>query len=139
MCGTHTLSVGDRVGGLSIACGRSVGHLWGKHGVGHARLLRLLLQWLLHHARVHELADIVKLVVLPCVRHCLAECATHSDVVGEVCSETTIEVGVLCLQVCSQASILHGKVVVLFLVHLFVDDILLGDTEGATGATLVDL
>ena len=105
MCGTHALSIRNRVGVLSVACGRPVGHLRWQHGIGHAGLL---LQWLLHHARVHELADVVELVVLPCVRDCLSERATHSDMIGKVGSETTIEVGVLCLQVCSQAAVLHG-------------------------------
>lgn len=105
MCGTHALSVRNRVGVLSVACGRPVGHLRGQHRIGHAGLL---LQWLLHHTGVHELADVVELVVLPCVRDGLSERATHSDMVGEVCSETAIEVGVLCLQVCSQAAVLHG-------------------------------
>lgn len=108
MCRTHSLGVGNRVGVLSVVCGRSVGHLRWKHRVGHAGLLRLLLQRLLHHARVHELADVVELVVLPCVGDRLSERATHSDVVGKICSEATIEVGILRLQVCSQAAVLHG-------------------------------
>jgi hypothetical protein len=140
MCGTHALSVGNRVGSLSVTCGRSVGHLRWEHGVGHAGLLLLLLvQWLLHHARVHELTDVVELVVLPCIRDCLAERTAHSDVVGEVCSKAAIEVGVLSLQVCSQTTILHGEVVIFLLVHLLVDNILLSDTKRAASATLVDL
>jgi hypothetical protein len=104
----------------------------------HARLL-LLLHGLLHHARVHELSDVVELVVLPCVGDGLSEGTTHGNVVGEVGSKTTIEVGILSLQMCGQATVLHGQVVVFFLVHLLIDDILLGDTQGASCTALVDL
>ena len=103
----------------------------------HARLL--LLHGLLHHARVHELSDVVELVVLPCVGNGLSEGTTHGDVVGEVSSKAAIEVGVLCLQMCGQAAVLHGQVVVFFLVHLLVDDILFGDTPGASCTAFVNL
>lgn len=140
MCRTHALGIGSRVGTLSVGGGRPVRHLWREHRVGHAGLLLLLLvHWLLHHARVHELANVVELVVLPCIRDRLTECAAHGDVVGEVGSETTIEVGVLGLQVCSETTVLHGQVVIFFLVHLLVDNILLCDAERPACAALVNL
>lgn len=43
------------------------------------------------------------------------------------------------LQVSVQSLVLCRKVVVLLFVHFLVDDILLGDAQGATGALLVDL
>lgn len=103
----------------------------------HTRLL--LLHGLLHHTRVHELADVVEVVVLPSVGDSLSEGTAHGDVVGEIGSKTTVEIGVLGLQMCGQATVLHGQVVIFFLVHLLIDNILFGNTQGASCATLVDL
>jgi hypothetical protein len=107
----------------------------------HTRLLPLLLllDRLLHHARVHELADVVELVVLPCVRNGLSKGTAHRYVVGEVSSKATVEVGVLSLQMCGQTTVLHRQIIVFFLVHLLVDYVLFGDPQGASCTALVNL
>ena len=85
------------------------------------------------------MADVSEVVVLPCIRHGLAESVAHCDMIGKVCGKSTIKVGILGLQVGGQAAVLHGKVVIFFLIHLLIDDILLGNTERATSAALVNL
>jgi hypothetical protein len=60
-------------------------------------------------------------------------------VVGQVCSQSTVEVGVGSLEMSCEATVLHRQVIVLLLIHLFVDDVLLGDTERSACASLVDL
>lgn len=99
----------------------------------------LVLDRLLHHARVHELADVVELVVLPCVGNGLSKGTAHGYMVGEIGSKATVEVGVLCLQMCGQTTVLHRQIVVFFLVHLLVDNVLFGDTQGASCAAFVNL
>lgn len=98
-----------------------------------------MLLLLLHRALVHELADVVKLVVLPRVGNGLTKRTSHGDVVGEVRCKATIKVGILCLQVCSQTTVLHRQVVIFFLVHLLVDDVSLCNAERSAGAALMDL
>ena len=53
----------------------------------------------------------------------------HCDVIGKVSGKPPIEVGGPSLQVGSEPAVLKGQVVVFFLVHLFVDDILLCDSQ----------
>ena len=50
-----------------------------------------------------------------------------------------MELWVIDLHVCRHPSIGEWDVIVLFLVHLFIQHILLGDAEGAAGTLLVDL
>jgi len=69
----------------------------------------------------------------------LTQSSPHGDVVGKVGSQSPVKIGVAGLQVCCQTTILHGQVVIFFLVHLFVNNILLSDTERPASATLVDL
>ena len=73
------------------------------------------------------------------VGHGLTESSPHGDVVGKVSCKSPVKVGVGCLKVCGKTAVLHRQVVVLFLVHLFVDDILLGDLERTTRPSFVDL
>lgn len=40
---------------------------------------------------------------------------------------------------CCEASVLHGQVIVLLFVHLFVDDVLLSDAQRTAGSPFVDL
>ena len=68
----------------------------------------------------------------------LIQRASHSDVIGQIGRQASIEIGRSGLQVAGQAAIGQGQVVILLLVHFFVDDVLLGDAEGAAGAALVD-
>jgi len=79
--------------------------------------------------------------VLLCIRvgDCLVECAPHGHMIRQICRQPPVEVRRARLQVGREASILHRQVIVLFFVHLFVHDILLGDTQRATGAALVYL
>jgi hypothetical protein len=88
---------------------------------------------------VGELRSVGVLLVVVLVAHGLAESSTHGDVVGQVCSQSAVEVGVGGLEMGCEATVLHGQVVVLLLVHLFVDHILLGDTKRSACASLVDL
>ena len=69
----------------------------------------------------------------------LVERAAHGNVVGQIGGQSPIEVGGPGLQMCGEATVLHGQIVVFLLVHFLVDDVLLGDAQGATGATLMDL
>ena len=57
----------------------------------------------------------------------LIECGPHGDVVREVGGQATVEIGGACLKMGSESSVLHWQIVVFFLVHLLVDDILLGN------------
>ena len=74
-----------------------------------------------------------------CVGDCLVECASHGHMVRQICGQPPVEVRRAGLQVGRQTSVLHRQVIVLFFVHLFVHNILLGDAQRATGAALVDL
>lgn len=58
----------------------------------------------------------------------LVERASHRDVVGEICGQSSIEVRGSGLKMGGESSVLERKVVILLLVHLFVDDILLRHT-----------
>lgn len=69
----------------------------------------------------------------------LVEGTSHGDMVGQIGGEASIEVRRASLQVGGKPTILHGKIVVFFLVHLFIDHILLRDSQGASGTTFVDL
>lgn len=78
--------------------------------------------------------------ILLCVRvgDCLVQSTPHSDVVREIGSQSAVEVGRTGLQMSREAAVLHGKVIVLFLVHLLVDDILLGNLQGPARPSFVD-
>ena len=69
----------------------------------------------------------------------LVKCRPHGHMIGQVGGQTTVEIGRTGLEVSGQMTILEGKVVILLLVHLLVDDILFGHSQRSTGATLVDL
>ena len=69
----------------------------------------------------------------------LTKSGPHSDMIGEICSKPSVEICVGRLKMCSEAAILHWQIIVLFLVHLFVYDILLSDLERTTCPSLVDL
>jgi hypothetical protein len=75
------------------------------------------------HIWFPDLKSIVELVVLPTVQHCLAERATHGDMIGEVNGKPPIKFSVLCLQMRRQTTVLRRKVIVFFLVHLFIDHV----------------
>lgn len=59
--------------------------------------------------------------------------------VCQVGSQSAIEIGIASLEVCSETTVLHWQVVIFFLIHLLVDNILLGNTKRATSTALVDL
>ncbi len=58
----------------------------------------------------------------------LVESSPHSYVVREICRQSSVEIGGTSLEMGCETSILHRQVIVFFLVHLFVDHILLGDS-----------
>lgn len=99
--------------------------VWYGTGLRHLVLLRgygrlkHVLSWLSiwHSVRA-------KLLVVGVVRH-LFNCTTHCHLVCQICSQSTVEVGRSSLQVSSEAPVLHREIVVLFFVHLLIDDILL--------------
>lgn len=88
---------------------------------------------------VGELRSVGVLLVVVLVAHRLAESSTHGDVIGKIRSQSTVEVGVGSLEMSCEATVLHGQVVVLLLVHLLVDNVLLGHTKRSACASLVDL
>lgn len=59
--------------------------------------------------------------------------------VSQVSLKSSVEVGILRLQVSRQATVLHREVIVLFFVHLLVDNILLGDAQGTSSPPFVNL
>ena len=63
------------------------------------------------------------------VGHHLVDSTSHSDLVRQICSQSSVEIHGASLKVSSESPVLEWKVIVLFLVHLFVDDILLSDTQ----------
>lgn len=69
----------------------------------------------------------------------LLESSSHGNIVGEIGGQSVVELRVGCLKMSSETSVLGWKVIVLFLVHLLVDNILLGHAERASCATFVDL
>lgn len=85
---------------------------------------------LLRHL-IGELRDVGVSIIGVGVRvgHCLTKCSPHSDVIGEVCCQSPVEVCVGSLQMGGKTAVLHRQVVIFLFVHLFVDDILLGDSE----------
>lgn len=64
--------------------------------------------------------------------------ASHGDLVGQVGVESPVEVDGSGLKMGSEPAILHGQVVVFLLIHLLVDNILLGHAQRAACASLVD-
>lgn len=71
--------------------------------------------------------------------HGIVQRRTHGDLAGEMGDESAVEVGGIAGEMGGELAVLAGEVVVLLLVHLLVDDIGLGNAEGAAGAALVDL
>jgi len=96
----------------------------------------ILLRELLTLVGELRMVGILRLIVS---RDCLTESGPHSDVVGEIGSQSSVKVGIAGLEVCSQTTVLHRKVIILFLVHLLIDNVLLCDTKRPASATLVDL
>lgn len=106
-------------------------------------LLLLLLLW--HRRLKHVLSGLsiwhsvrTKLLLIRAVGH-LLDSRSHGDLVGQIGSQSPVEVGGPCLQMGGQTAILHREVVIFLFVHLFIDDILLGDTKGPAGTALVYL
>ncbi len=81
----------------------------------------------------------VRILLCVCIGDGLVERAPHSHMIRQIGGQPPVEVGRARLQVGREASVLHRQVIVLFFVHLFVHDILLGDTQRAAGAALVNL
>ena len=106
------------------------GSLW-RHVLVHKR------RWI-HALVVGELRSVGILLGVR-VSDGLIECTPHGYMVRQVGRQPPVEIGGAGLQVRRQPSVLHRQVVVLLLIHLFIDHILLGDSQGAPCATLVDL
>ncbi len=69
----------------------------------------------------------------------LVEGSAHGDVVGQIGRQSSVEVGRARLQMRRETTVLVRQIVVLLLVHLLVDDILLGHAQRPTRSSLVDL
>jgi hypothetical protein len=87
---------------------------------------------------VCELRSVGVLLSIRVVDH-LIHGTSHGDLVGQVSSKTSIEVDRAGLQVSSESSILHRKIIIFLFVHFFVDNILLGDSQGTSGSPFVNL
>lgn len=79
--------------------------------------------------------------VLLCVRigDCLVKRSPHSYMIREIGGKTPVKICRTGLKMCCESPILHRQVVIFFLVHLFVDYILLCDSQRATRSAFVDL
>ena len=85
--------------------------------------------WLYGRRLVGELGCVwLKSLILDIIVDRLAESCPHSYVVGEVCGKLSIKVGIAGLKVCCEPTVLHWQIVIFFLIHFLVDNILLGDT-----------
>jgi len=70
---------------------------------------------------------------------CLTKSSSHGDVVCKVGSKSAVKVCIAGLKVCSETTVLHWQVVSFLLVHLFIDYILLRDSERTASTALVNL
>ena len=96
---------------------------WHHHVLVH-RVLHL------HHRRVHELRLILELPVLPAITHSLAHHPLLLKLDGQKGLDSAAEKRIVSSrQVRGCASIHPRNVIVFLLVHLFIDDILLGYTQ----------
>ena len=71
----------------------------------------------------------IRVLLRICVGDGLVECAPHCHMVRQVRGQPAVEVRRAGLEVSGEASVLHRQVIILFFIHLFVHDILLGDTQ----------
>ena len=95
----------------------------------------------LYHSRVRVLLlpFVVGLrLAFPRAEHILTQRGLHCGTIGEVSEKSRIEVSVLRLQICVQATVLHGKMVIILFVYLIVGDDGLRDSVGASSTLLVD-
>ena len=62
------------------------------------------------------------------VGNSLVEGTSHGDMVGEIGRQSSVEVGRTGLKMSGEPPVLHGQIIIFFLVHLLVDHVLFGDS-----------